>query len=131
MRLIDLRPTPHERDSPFAVMALGDSDVCYHYRATREHEPSEHSEGIDIVFASERVANRTLSSGLTVESLLAICEDRAKHLHVGSPAYRLVALQLQAARRALATDESDKVNNLVNTGIDSERPTHVDATTLS
>jgi len=130
MRLINLRQ-PQQHPFPLVVMAMGDSDVCYHYRTARDEGSSMSTDGLDIVFASEQVAGGELVDGITVDSLLAICEDRAKHQDVGNPIYRLVALQLQAARRALATDESDKVISLVNTGSDSRRPSTVHANAVA
>lgn len=131
MRLINLRP--HQQQVPLVVMAMGDSEqeVCYHYRTARDHGSSMSADGLEVVFASERQdAGGELPDGLTVDSLLAICEDRAKHQEAGNHVMRLVALQLQAARRALATDESDKVINLVNTGSDSRRLSIVHANAM-
>jgi hypothetical protein len=129
MRLIELRQ-PDQHPFPLVVMAMADSEVCYHYRAARKDDTSDKADGLDIVFASEQVAGGERADGVTVEDLLAICEDRAKRQDVGNPSYRLVALQLQAARRALATDESDKVTNLVNTGSDSKRSSQANANAL-
>lgn len=130
MRLINLRPSAHQHPVPLVVMALGDSEVCYHYRTARDYGSSMSVDGLDIVFASEQVAGGGQADGVTVEDLLAICEDRVRHQEAGNAALRLVALQLQAARRALATDESDKVINLVNTGNGSKRPSIVHANAM-
>ena len=130
MRLIELRHQD-QHPVPLVVMAMADSAVCYHYRAVRKDAKSDKADGLDIIFANEQVAGGEQADGVTVEDLLAICEDRAKHQDVGNPIYRLVALQLQAARRALATDESDKVTNLVNTGSDSKQPAGANANALA
>lgn len=129
MRLIKLRHEP-QQPFPLVVMAMADSEVCYHYRAAYKDDKSDKADGLDIIFASDQVVGGQLADGVTVEDLLAICEDRAKRQDVGNPIYRLVALQLQAARRALATDESDKVPNLVNTGSDSVRPSKANANAM-
>ena len=39
MRLINLRQ-PQQHPFPLVVMAMGDSEVCYHYRAAREYGSS-------------------------------------------------------------------------------------------
>lgn len=133
MRLINLRATPQQQPFPLLVVALGDSQdgpVCHHYRTTRDHETSMTLDGLEMVLASKQIEGGELPDGLTIDSILAICEDRARlQAAGGNNRLNLVALQLQAARRALATDESDEVPNLIAaTGSDSRSLTHAFAT---
>lgn len=127
MRLIELRQND-QHPSPLVVMAMADSEVCYHYRASCKKSSSEKAEGLDIIFASSQVAGGEQANGITVEDLLAICEDRAQRQGAGSPALHLVALKLQAARRALATDEIDANHDRVDKGSNSKKSTVANAT---
>lgn len=130
MRLIDLGPSSAKQPFPLVAVALGDSDkgnVCYHYRTTHDHGSSMDIDGLEIVFASDQVAGGKEPDGLTIDCLLAICEDQARHQVSANNRMNLVAMQLQAARRALATDESNKPNHLISTGTSSKNSAIVDA----
>ncbi|WJJ54917.1 hypothetical protein [Xanthomonas phage RTH11] len=108
MRLIDQRPISHQQPFPLMVMALGDlqqGDVCHHYRVARNYGDHMTVGGPEIVLCSGAVEGGT-HDGLTLDSVLAICEDYAKTQSHGSPSMRMVTSQLQAARRLLAADES-------------------------
>jgi len=112
MRLIDQRPTDHQHSFPLAVMALGDQqqgEACHYYRTALHYDDHMTLGGLEIVFDSTDGEELT---GITPDCLLAICEDRLKSLAHGNPSMHMAAMQLQAARRALATDESGKRSNL-------------------
>lgn len=118
MRLINL-PSQDPRVAPLVLMALGDlkeDDVCHHYRTTRDHVTSMSVDGLDLVLASEKAMDEGQLDGLTLDSLLAICEDRAKHQGHADASMRLVAMNLLAARRALAAENSGMLFQPSRTG---------------
>lgn len=121
MRLIDHRPAP-QHSFPLVVMALGDQqqgEACHYYRTALNCSDHMSLGGPEIVFNSSE--NLEELNGITPDCLLAICEDRARNQMLDQPSMHLVVLQLQAARRALATDESSKPYQLAQTGGDSSQ----------
>lgn len=123
MRLIDQRPTTHQHSFPLVVMALGDQqqgEACHHYRTAQNYGDHLTIGGPEIIFSSGAEAGE-LPDGITPDSILAICEDRAKSQMHGTPSMHLVVLQLQAARRALATDESSGTFHPTQAGGDSNQ----------
>lgn len=108
MRLLTLSPNPHH--SNLVAMALGDSDDamgCYQYQLVRQHSESLQEALLRIVFTDSMSSDQEESDGITVESLLAICEDQAKQRTATHPMMGRVALQLQGALRALVAEQHD------------------------
>lgn len=120
MRLVNLRQTPFQHPFPLVVMAMeNEGEVCHHYRTAKDHGSFMDSRGIQIVLSGEERETEQQSDGVTVESLLTVCEDFARHQERRDHRMHLVALKLQAALRALALDESDGVTHSVVVGSDS------------
>jgi len=121
MRLIDQRPNSRQPSFPLTVMALGDQqhgEACHYYRTVLNHDDHVDLGGPEIVFSSGESQEL---DGITPDCLLAICEDRAKSQVHEHPSMHLVVLQLQAARRALAADESSGAFHPTQSGGDSSR----------
>lgn len=132
MRLINL-PLQDSSVAPLVLMALGnlkDGDVCHHYRTTRDHGEFMTTDGLELVMASENVNETGVPDGLTLDGLLAICEDRAKHQGHANASMRLVAMNLLAARRALAADKSEGHATPDHTGVVQNPASVGDATPL-
>ena len=130
MRLINL-PPQDQSTAPLVLMALGnqkEGDVCYHYRTTRDHGTHMSVDGLEIVLATEQKVEGQQPDGLTVDVLLAICEDRAKHQGHDDHRMRLVALNLLAARRALAGEKPSGYNVPHSTG-DVQNPSSIGTAT--
>lgn len=105
MRTLTLNPQ-YQHPSPLVVMALCDEqqgeeryhykEVCHHYRTTRNHGSFN---GLELVIANNDRETGQVPNGITLDGLLAICEDRARHDTL-DPVMKFVAIQLLAARRA-------------------------------
>ncbi len=129
MRLLTLSPNPHH--SNLVVMALGDSDDaagCYQYQVDRQHSESLQEALLRIVFTDSSSSEKDEVDGITVESLLAICEDQAKQRAATHPSMGRVVLQLQGALRALTAERHDMSQHDVKQGENSIHVTTMDAT---
>ena len=117
MRLLSL--SPHPRHDRLAVMAMEDStkeEGCYHYQIARKKEDGVQESITTIVFASNESTEEECDDGITIESLLAICEDQARLRASTHPTMGRITLQLQAAIRALAADQYDRHPPSVTSG---------------
>ncbi|QVD49184.1 hypothetical protein LUCX_114 [Xanthomonas phage vB_XciM_LucasX] len=110
MRLLNLGGQDSQH-SPLVIMAMGDlkdGEACYHYRASRDHGASMSVDGMEVVFDSSARDSDAEPNGVSIDCLLAICEDQAKQLSMDNPVHRVVAMQLLAARRALAVESQGR-----------------------
>lgn len=117
MRLLSLSPNP--RHQHISVVAMDDSaneDGCYHYQVARNKNDGTQESFLSLVIASPQASDDEDADGITIEGLLAICEDQARLCAPNHPTMGRVAHQLQAAMRVLAAEHHDRPSTIVSQG---------------